>query len=99
MGKPVAGGADLGVHVAQSFSGTGQSAPVELRGFFNLSLSGFGSATVALERSFDAGATWKTVESFAADLEDTFFEAERGVLYRLRCSQHTAGTIAGRLSQ
>lgn len=100
MGKPDSAAADAAIAIASgSFTGTGASAAIELRGEYNLSLSGFGTATVALQRSFDGGASWKTVDGFAGDAEMAGFEAEAGMLYRLNCTAHSAGTIAYRLSR
>ena len=41
-----------------SFTGTGQSANVEIRGLFTLSLYGAGVGTVKIEKSYDNGTTW-----------------------------------------
>ncbi len=89
------------------FSAVGQSAPVQLLGPFNVSLSGSFSATVGLERSFDAGASWLPVSknadgdvaSWTAPASVTGEEWERGVLYRLRCTTYGSGTVAYRISQ
>jgi len=84
-----------------SFAGAGVSGPVKTTGqgqSLNLSLSGFGTATVRLERSFDDGASWKVVESYTADAEKAALEPEAGVSYRLNASAHTSGTIAYRLA-
>lgn len=80
-----------------TFSGTGQSSSSGLFGYFNLSLSGFGTATVQLQRSYDQGVTWKTRTSYTADTEAVIQEPEYGVLYRLNCSAYTSGTIAYRV--
>jgi len=85
--------------LAGSFTGTGQSDEIGFRGNFNVSLSGFGTATVSLERSFDSGSTWKTVEEFTADTEKYGFEPEPKVIYRFNCSAYTSGTVAYRLSK
>ncbi len=100
MGKPDSAAADAAIALlAGSFTGTGASAALELRGDYNLSLSGFGTADVALQRSFDGGVSWNDVDSFAGDAEMAGFEAEGGMLYRLNCGAHSAGTIAYRLSR
>lgn len=100
MGKPDSTAADAAVAlVAGTFTGTAASDILELHGDYNLSLSGFGTANVTLQRSFDGGATWRTVDSFAGDAEMAGFEAESGMLYRLECTAHTVGTIAYRLSR
>lgn len=77
------------------------SPAVALYGPFNLSLSGAWSATVTLQRSFDAGATWLDVQTYAANVEDTGEEPEDGVLYRfgVKAGAFTSGTVVGRLSQ
>lgn len=82
-----------------TFSGTGRSSSVSIKDGFNLSLSGFGSATVAIERSFDNGATWKTIEAYTADAEKRGCEPEDGVLYSLNCSAYSSGSISYRVSK
>ncbi len=84
--------------VTGSFTGVSASNPFVTRGGFNMSLSGFGSATVVLQRSFDQGDTWKDVESFSGDVERRVDDPEHGVFYRLSCTVYTSGTIAYRLS-
>ena len=81
------------------FVGTGSSAPVVLKGKFNVSLAGFGSATVELQRSFDDGATWRNRKTFSADAEEVLEEPERDVQYRLSCTSFAVGPVAYRLSQ
>ena len=62
MGKPDPAAADAAIALlAGSFAGTGTSAALALRGDYNLSLAGFGTATVALQRSFDGGVTWRAL--------------------------------------
>lgn len=93
--------------VSGSFTGTGQSAtflanardPSVEGGRFNIDLSGFGTATVVLQRSFDNGSTWNAVKSYSADASEMGEEAEAGVLYRFNCTAYTSGTIAYRLSR
>ena len=88
------------IEVTSTFTGTGQSSTVVLAKDFNLSLSGTFVATVAIQRSFDDGATWKTVESYTAEIESTGFEPEGGgALYRLNCTAYTSGTVTYRLSR
>lgn len=93
--------------VSGTFTGTGASgsflanprAEVHRTAQFNISLSGFGTATVQLQRSFDGGTTWFTVKSYTADVSEVGDEPEASVLYRLNCSAYTAGTITYRLSR
>jgi len=82
-----------------SFTGISAGDPIKLQGDFNISVAGFGSAQVDLERSFDTGSTWKTVEAFSADADKRGYEPEEGILYRLNCTAHVSGTIVHRLSQ
>ena len=100
MGKPEPAAADAAIALlAGSFTATGASAALELRGDYNLSLSGFGTAVIALQRSFDGGASWKALDSFAGDAELAGHEPEGGMLYRLDCVSWSDGTIAYRLSR
>ena len=82
-----------------AFTSSGQSSEVRVQGGFNVSLSGFGTATIGVQRSFDNGSTWVTVEEFSSDVERRGNETEDKVLYRFNCSSYTSGTIAYRLSR
>ncbi len=86
------------VPVAGSFTATGASSHFVTRRGFNLSLSGFGTATVELQRSFDQGATWLTVKSYTAAVERVVDDPEHGVYYRLECTSYSSGTILYRMS-
>ena len=109
MGKRATAERDqAGAVLAGTFTGTGQSAAIELAGPFNLSLWG-GVSTVQLERSFDGGATFIPVTlpnvatlaaftSSAAGISFTHAEPEPGVLWRLNCTAYTSET-SYRLSQ
>lgn len=82
-----------------TFSGTGTSATIVVGGLFNFSISGIGTATVVVERSFDNGSTWKIVETFTSDAERRGEEPEiLGLPYRVRCTSFSSGTILYRLS-
>lgn len=95
--------------ISGSFSATGASAnfsPDRDRAF-NVSLWGTFAATVALERSFDAGANWlpvtyadspPTALSYTAPVSFVWVDPEAGVIYRLRCTW-TSGTVNYRISQ
>ncbi len=90
------------VPVTGSFTATGQSAsfaPIAGRGF-NVSLWGTFTASVQLERSFDAGTTWLQAAT-ARTAPDSFVcvEPEAGVQYRLDCTSFTSGAINYRVSQ
>lgn len=91
--------------VSGTFAATGSSAalmPIKKVGgiekSMNLSLSGTWAGTVLTERSFDGGTTYFTVGSYTASTEARIPESEVGVLYRLRCSVYTSGTVTYRLS-
>lgn len=84
--------------ITGSFGANGSSDMFVTRAGFNMSLSGFGSATVILQRSFDRGVTWKNVENFTADAERRVDDPEKNVYYRLTCTGYGSGTIAYRLS-
>lgn len=86
------------VNLSGSFTSTGQSDEVRVSGWFNLSISGTWSATVVVERSFDEGSTWVSVESFTSNAEKRGYETE-DVLYRLNCTAYTSGTVSYRISR
>lgn len=77
------------------------TAPIELFGVFNFSLSGVFVGTVVVRRSFDQGSNWVDVESFTSPIEITGEEPERNVLYDfgVNSGYYTSGDINGRLSQ
>ena len=74
---------------------------------FNVSVWGTFVGTAVLERSFDAGTTWipvlrpggNTAVSYTAPSSEVLYEPEDSVMYRLRCSAWTSGTINYRLSK
>jgi hypothetical protein len=97
--------------VTGTFTATGQSASFtptvgigKLVPAFNMSLWGTFVATIALERSFDAGTTWLPLTalgnaiSFTGAATEVFDEPESGVIYRLNCTAYTSGTVNYRLS-
>lgn len=106
--------------VEGSFTGTGQSASFSITDdrtnafqslvMFNVVLSGTFSATVAIQRSFDSGATWHTVSKnadgdpaqYSTPIGLTLVEIEgrdeSPVLYRLNCTSFASGTVNYRLS-
>ena len=81
-----------------SFAATGTSSSFSSRAGFNISLAGFGSATVQLQRSFDDGTTWRVVKTYTANVEERCDDPEVGVFYRFECTAYTSGTIVYRLS-
>lgn len=84
--------------------GTAWFRPVTGRRF-NIDVSGTFVATVAVERSFDDGATARAVTvngtaiTRTAAASESLSEDENGVLYRLRCTAWTSGTVNLRISQ
>lgn len=78
-------------------TGTGITAATQITGEFNLSLTGFGTATIVLERSIDGGVNWGVIESFTTDAQK-IGEGAGGTHYRLNCTAYTSGTIRYRIS-
>ena len=76
-----------------TFTASGQSTAVPGKSIITLSISGFGSATVELQRSYDSGSTWKVVDSFTANTEKNIEGIGDKFLYRLDCTW-SSGTIA-----
>lgn len=84
-----------------SFTSAVAGDPMNAKGLFNISVeftTGSGVGTVALQRSFDGGTTWRTVEQYTSDTEKVG-EAPENIQYRLNCTAYTSGTIEGRISQ
>ena len=89
-----------------SFSGTGSGDAVVMIGSFNVSVWGTFSATILLERSFDARTTWIPVSfpdgtkiAYGTAGSGAWGEIEAGVYYRLRCSSYSSGTAYWRISR
>ncbi len=83
-----------------TFTGTGRSDTVHLKGVFNLSISGTFVATVTLDRSFDNGVTWIIMDTFTEGFSSpTKEEPENNVIWSLNCSAFTSGTVTFRISQ
>ena len=86
--------------ISGSFTGTGRSpASLHSRGGVHqdkkatLSLSGFGSATIDVERSSDGGVTWHLVDSLTANTEKNYDTPSDYFIYSLNCSVYGSGTI------
>jgi hypothetical protein len=70
-----------------TFSGTGSSDGIKCR-VADVSLNFAGTATVNVQRSFDGGSTYRTIDSFTGSAEKTY-EAGATCFMRVNCSAHT----------
>ena len=83
--------------ITGSFTGIGLSNEVlASEPEYNVSIYG-GSGTVEIQRSFDGGSTWQSIESFTADVERILDNVEVDTLYRFSCTAYTSGTINYRI--
>ena len=60
--------------------------------FLTVSISGTWTGTIEIQRSFDAGANWKTVESYTANQEKDIRQASRQMIWRLATTAAWTGT-------
>lgn len=77
------------------------SNALDVQGYFSLSVSGIAGGTiVTVQRSFDAGSTWKDVEAYTTDIETYGFEPEP-VTYRVgvKSGEFGSGTASIRLGR
>lgn len=58
-----------------------------------VSVTGFGVATVELQWSFDGGTTWVTHSSYTSDTNTTVDSPSDEVIWRLRTTAYTSGTL------
>ena len=74
---------------------------VELRGYFNLSITGTWTATVTVQRAFDGGSTWYDCDTWTANTQEYGLEPEGGIQYRVgvKTGGYTNGQPVVRLSQ
>jgi hypothetical protein len=92
--------------VTGTFTGTGQSAPLEVYRGGNAVVWGTFVGTVKIECSYDNKATWLPISkntngdeaAFNAPFNLSFDEPERDVFYRLNCTAYVSGTINYRIS-
>lgn len=86
---------------ANSFTTPSYFKSYEWRDKIDLSVSGTFVATVSLQRSFDDGATWHTVEDYTVPTEKIIENPSQSVKWRLGAAtgNYTSGTAAVRLSQ
>ena len=84
-----------------TFTAAGVSTAASVAGAFNVSVSGClpdAKTRIDLERSFDAGSTWKMVKSYNGNVEAADTEPEAsGVTYRLNCREYPGGSIVYRV--
>lgn len=69
-------------------------------GQLNISIDGSSDwdGTIALDRTFDDGVTYEEVDTWQdTDIETALTDQIRGIQYRLRCSERTAGQAEVRL--
>lgn len=81
-----------------TLTGGTYTQPFLLAGKFNLSIRGTWDGTLSLQRSFDNGASWGTVQTYTQNIEDVGDDPE-GCLYRLGFTTYTSGTAWLRLGQ
>jgi len=74
---------------------------VPVFGPFDFSLSGTFVATVFIQRSKDAGVTWRDVNSYQAPLETSGTQNTDGYLYRagIKTGGYTSGTVVVEIAQ
>ena len=72
-----------------------------VEGDFSFSISGTFVGTVTVQRSFDAGATWRDVDTFTAPIETAGYDGEPIVVYRagIKTGDHTSGTASVRIGR
>ena len=83
-------------NVTASLTDNGSTDALQIRGHFNLSISGTWSATVTIQRSWN-NSDWFDVDTFTGNYEGVGFDAEE-VYYRATVSSHSSGTVVIRLS-
>lgn len=115
MGVPAPANGTAGVDVASvnqttSYANNSTSTAIELFGWFNYLVSGTFNGTLALQRTFDNGATWVNVTkdawgattlvngTGATAVSTQFVEIEHGVQYQVNATI-TNGTAISRISQ
>ena len=82
--------------VTETISSNASTAALQIRGHFNLSISGTWSATVTVQRSWN-NSDWFDVDTFTANYEGVGFDAEE-VYYRATVSGYASGDVVIRLS-
>lgn len=74
---------------------------IQIKGNFNISISGTWEGTLTLQRSFNNGTTWFDVNTYTANEENWDQEIESGILYRMgfKTGAHTSGSADVRISK
>jgi len=72
---------------------------IELRGKFNVTISGTFVATLSLQRSFDDGVSWHTISTNTVPVTENEETPEKGVIHRIGFTAYTSGTAVVRISQ
>lgn len=111
MGKRAPGEPDQANLVKEKNLTTGAGAAssytdwIEFLGTANVAISGAGTGTVIVEKSFDGGDTaipltnLGVAVAFTGPATEVIFNREAGVLHRLRRTVATAGNMFARISQ
>lgn len=89
----------MSIQLKDSFTGTGNSQEVSIIGHFNVQVTGFGVATLLLQRKLPDEDSFVTVEVIDEDVSKKAYEPEYRVLYRFVCQAHSSGTINYRISK
>ena len=78
-----------------TFGATGSSKilPGNKEGTMGVSIWGTWSGTVLLEWSFDGGANWNTIDTYTSNENVVVASPSEDVIYRLRCSVYSSGTV------
>jgi hypothetical protein len=76
------------------------SEPIDVKGAWNLEVSGTWTGTLCLQRSFDYGASWEVFRTWSDDdvAPVTGIEEEANVWYRMNLTDLSAGTVNYSLS-
>ena len=74
---------------------------IYVEGDFSFSISGTFVGTVTVQRSFDAGSTFRDVDSFTAPIETAGYDGELIVVYRagIKTGDYTSGTASIRIGR
>jgi len=74
---------------------------IYVEGDFSFSISGTFVGTVTVQRSFDAGSTFRDVDSFTAPIETAGYDGEPIVVYRagIKTGDYTSGTASIRIGR